>query len=526
MPGSLVRDPWIVAPCLIAAALALIALGDAPLSVDEAQTGVLARTMLETGLPWADDGVNVLGAPHHPEVDERGLWALHPWLPLVVAAGSMGLFGVGAWQARLPFALLGIGALVLAVWLVERLAQDRHATRLAAWLLAGSVPWILHVRQARYYALAALLALAWIGWNERRDRRSTSWGIAAAVALFHTHYLVFLGTAAGVLTRRVQVRGWPAGLGAGLAIAALAAPWLLLVNAPEPSVKGVAVLKATFQVRFVADLNDWVLPLWLVPLVGWTLWRHPRRQALWALALPLFTTALVVPLIAITPGIRYAVVALVLGPVLLAVACSRWGRGGVVLVAVATATNALPLATWATTVGPGVLGGSPHAQRMVELLGPGFVPRVPLAELAQELATRDDSATEVLSAWLQANLAPGQRALIQGGLEPLAFHADVPLARLVPAGRWTSPHLGPPHLVAYGAEPPDWIAGTLAVYVPGCTGFKGLPPDVHRWLGADSEPLAVLPVAPCPVNSGADPRTHRFAPTGTEPGLAIWGLPR
>ena len=517
------RDPWTLLALGLGALLLLAELGDSSLSADEAQTTVLARTILQRGLPWAFDGRNMMGIAHHPEVDASGLWAMHPWLPLYLCAGSFALFGVGPAAARLPFALCGLAALVLALRLTWQLCRDLRALRYASWLLVTSLPLLLHVRQARYYPLAMLLALAWISLDGRRGLRARFGEVGLALCLFHTHYLVFAGTALGILGWRLLRGRRRQAVGIALALAALATPWLLLVNAPSAPAKAGWPFRPYFQLRFLADLNDWLLPFALLPLLAWGIARHPRRDALLLLAAPILSTILIVPLPAVTPGVRYLCVALCLVPVLLAAVLARMRWGGLLLLVLLT-TNLCSWSLWAVTFWPARLLGSQRAAHLLKQLGPAARPGLPLLPFAHELLTRDEAWSEVVGAWLAARVQPDQRALLTGNIETLAFYADVPLARTLPPSWLLAPHLGAPHVVPTGAQATPPAPGSYAWYIPGCGERFGMPHDLGSWLGFDGATIHELPVAPCPRHNPADPRTHRFAPTPTTPATRIYQL--
>lgn len=520
------RDPVVWGAMAAMGALLLLDLGDAPLSADEAQTAVLARTILRRGLPFAGDGINVLGIAHHPEVDARGLWSLHPWLPLYLAAGSMKILGVGVFAARLPFVLCGWGAAWLAVAVAHRVpVADRwrsRAARYTAWLLAGSVPFLLHVRQCRYYGLAMLLALAWLLLDRRRGGAARVGSVLAGLALFHTHYLVFLTFAVGLLGYR-GVRGpRRRALVTGGAVAGLALPWWLWVNRPQPpDIDELPGFKAVYHLRYLAGINDWLLPFVLAVPVGVWLWRHRRRHGAWAVVVPLATTVVLAPPLSITPGIRYACVAMVLVPALLGIVLSRWGSWGPGVVAVLVGTNVLSWVIWAP-LGPAAALGSERAAHWRTALGPAAHLRVPLHPLLVELTTRDDSPVEMLARYLRRNVAPGERVLLTGNIEPLAFYADVPLARTVAPGRLRATHLHPPHVWEYDPDRPP-PPGTYAWYVPGCAEWKGMPADLSDWLGVPLERVE-LPVRPCPAHPSPDPRLHRYTPTPSTPSLVLYRL--
>src|SRR5205085_3558079 len=154
------------------------------------------------------------------------------WLPIYVTAMSFAWLGESTLTARLPFALLGILAPLSLYVLARRSYADRVIAWMAALSLLASVPFLLHVRQARYYSLV-VVATIWILYfglsviERRRFFAAAGLVIALTVLLQSTSFVsaaVLAGLAAGVLATRV-------GLGGLLRLAAAVAV-ALLINLP------------------------------------------------------------------------------------------------------------------------------------------------------------------------------------------------------------------------------------------------------------------------------------------------------
>jgi len=188
------RREWITALALtgLSAALLLPNLGNSFLWQDEAQTAVVARTILSEGVPRGTDGVNFFSQEQGREYGPNHLWKWHTWLSFYLTALSFLTLGETTTAARLPFALLGIATVVLAYFAGARFWRDRRAALAGAGLLAVSVPFLILSRQCRYYAAASFFSLlglhAYVRLREG-GRGATGWLFAAAVLLFHTHYL-------------------------------------------------------------------------------------------------------------------------------------------------------------------------------------------------------------------------------------------------------------------------------------------------------------------------------------------------
>jgi hypothetical protein len=186
-------DPWFVAALIVSALLIFGNLGGRGLWQDEAETAMLGRRVLQHGVPLADDGQNAVSAEQGRDRDANGVWSWSPWLPLYVEAASLRLFGENETAARLPFALAGWLCLPAVFLLSRRWFDSTWAARFSATALALSTPFLLNVRQARGYALAAFafsVCLLELDGAIAGRRRARFVFVAAALILFYTNYLV------------------------------------------------------------------------------------------------------------------------------------------------------------------------------------------------------------------------------------------------------------------------------------------------------------------------------------------------
>lgn len=236
-------DPWLLLLLALGAVLLLTNLGDSNgrLWQDEAETAVLAKNTLRYGYPRAFDGVNRLN-PALPLAHGEA-WTYHPWLSIYLLAGSFAVLGFTTFAARVPFALMGLASVLLFYRLVQEIAGDRSLARWAALLLVTSVPFLLHMRQCRYYAPSVLLSL-WSVWAYGRllsAQRGSVLELAAALTLlFHANHGVFAPVAAGLaghflLTRypAPEPKPWGRALLAGAAVLALTLPFTFYLQASQ-----------------------------------------------------------------------------------------------------------------------------------------------------------------------------------------------------------------------------------------------------------------------------------------------------
>lgn len=346
---------------LLGAALAAAAvflhlrgLGASALWQDEAETAVLAARVLERGLPFVDDGRNLVSQNQGRDADARGLWSYSPWLGIYAAAGGVAAFGPSAFAARLPFALCALACLVLLHRLSRRWSGSEGVAAAAVLLTLASVPWLLHARQARWYALAALCAL-WLWWayEEWLDGRPRArvHAVAAATALFHANFLVFCAVAGGVVLhffvsearRRAPARG---DARAAAALFLLLAPGMAYfsVFARAGGAGGVPVSRWGNAAELLWGLDAHVLPGLVLAAAGFAAWRRPRVRR------PLALFAGGVGLLVLAPHFffRYLVVFIPLAAHLAAEAGAALGaRGAAVGAVLLVFTNLTSLSFYA-----------------------------------------------------------------------------------------------------------------------------------------------------------------------------------
>ncbi len=293
MPSSRRIDPWIILLLAAGAVLLLANLGDANgrLWQDEAETAVLAKNTLLYGYPRAFDGVNRLN-PALPLAPGEA-WTYHPWLSMYVLAGSFALLGATTFAARLPFALMGLASVLLFHRMVQRMTGDRALARWAGLLLVTSVPFLLHMRQCRYYAPSVLLSLwsvlaywrffcAYTVPDTSRGGRYSSRDLelsAALALLFHANHGVFGPVAAAltghfIFTRYTvpdTAKPWGRALLVGAVVLALTLPFALYLQAGQHH--GELAWK---EIRHHAEfyfrqVNKFVLPVapWAIALALW-----------------------------------------------------------------------------------------------------------------------------------------------------------------------------------------------------------------------------------------------------------------
>jgi 4-amino-4-deoxy-L-arabinose transferase-like glycosyltransferase len=232
----------VTALSLAAGWLFLANLGDQRLWDDEAQTALIAKTVMAGGVPRGYDGKNFFSQERGREYAHNYLYRWHTWLSFYLVAGVFSVCGIDEWTARVPFALMGWATVPLCYWFARSFWQSRRAAVLAAFLLSTTVPFLILSRQCRYYSPCALFSLlgliAYYQWM-----RGWRWGPAAfvlsAVLLFHSLFLYWAVLVIAVLIhaavfhrdRLTAVVVWSA------VTLLLNAPWLVWLLSP-PQVGG------------------------------------------------------------------------------------------------------------------------------------------------------------------------------------------------------------------------------------------------------------------------------------------------
>lgn len=299
----------VIALLAVAGVLLLTNLESGYLWEDEAETALLARRTLQYGYPRAVEpgGRNAIDpGPYGYGPGES--WIYAPWLPFYFLAGVFAIAGESTWVARLPFALLGWLSILLMWRLSRLLTDDRAVQRLSVALLTCSVPFLLHMRQCRYYAMTTALLLGTCCAYLALLRRP-SFGRAAVlglllVLLFHSNFGTFVPACAAIIGHQAfsgasaaRARLWIT----GALVAGLTVPWAFVFY--RPAMIGALSFSrmADHLEYYVRVTNKHLVPIACMAVVGAAAWlaRHGRvlrhdRTAQPALAWPEARTFLLI----------------------------------------------------------------------------------------------------------------------------------------------------------------------------------------------------------------------------------------
>lgn len=194
-PLRFLKDPIFLAILVLGAFMLLYQLGARPFWQDEAETACLAKNVLEYSVPKVTDGVNIISQEEGREYGDNMIWTWSPWLQIYVSAFGQWLGGSTTTAGRMPFAIVAVLVLVLTYLLIRHYfpePEDRWLAILATLLLAVCIPYLLYMRQNRYYSLGTLFMLTSLPAFVSR-KPNTIQGLVAGLSfglMFHSNYLL------------------------------------------------------------------------------------------------------------------------------------------------------------------------------------------------------------------------------------------------------------------------------------------------------------------------------------------------
>jgi len=480
-PATWYRDPILWLLTFIAALLLLYNLGGRCLWQDEAETALLGRNILHYGKPVASDGINVVSQEAGHEFGADRVWRWSPWVQFYLAAAGLKLAGDSTLGARLPFALLAMLVVPLTYLLARRVYESILVARFAALAMTASVWFLLHARQARWYAPAYVLACV-ILLAVFECRRSIAWSVVLALsgaALFYTNYFVAICFLVAIAVASPLI-GINRRLIAGLAGAALLSiPGVIHFNIFGKAGGGQASAWTQFWI-YVVQFLTFLAPLPLLVIAAWND-RRPATRFLFALA------AATCVMLAFAPWtmpryltILFPVAALLIG-VALAWLMRRNAIAGWIAVALLVLTS--------------VLHRLPLGYMELDAAKQFDHPASPIVAYIGELVNPPKEPECVVVDYLRAHAAPGETVLATYGDLVLQFYT-----RMHVVGGMEGQPL---------PADPDWIVGrsfTLSTE-------PGKDFSVRRFVNTqvDGSRYAVVASPPDPCIPGnPDPAYHSF----------------
>jgi len=188
---------------ILSSVLLFINLGDRTLFGDEAFTVIVAKTITEGGYPssyYRDFLINPKDTSNF-KIGDKDVYTWNTWTQYYIANGIYSIFGLNEFALRVPFVLIGLATICLLYFFTKKLTNDETIARFATIILALSVPFVLHIKQVRWYALVSFFTLAvcysyWLFINEEESKEKSSalfFFTLSCIWLFYSNLLTFFG---------------------------------------------------------------------------------------------------------------------------------------------------------------------------------------------------------------------------------------------------------------------------------------------------------------------------------------------
>jgi 4-amino-4-deoxy-L-arabinose transferase-like glycosyltransferase len=377
------------------------------------------------------------------------MWTYHPWGQFVVAGLGIALMGQTTFAARFPFALVGLVTVLALYWLVRRYLGSTRMAAMACALLSLNVYWLLHARQARYYALTSLfLVLTLVAYA--RWQRGARWGpavfVLAAWCWFQTDYgtvwpvfaVLFLDASVSSLLADWKTAWVPVATGG--ALAAGIAPFVFFYRLASRQ----SGMLGTWLHRLkgaLFNINEYVVPLVLLlaALALVVARRHrlpPLESRLIVVACAMLVgMAVWVPTVAPMTFVRYVVMAAPVGALLTA-----W-------LVVRGLDPYLPRAAWyaVALVALTPLLCMPLAQVLLEpRQSTGAILRSELSLIGTDIFGHRPDPNRLVIEWLQKNSSPTDEILVNYEDLPMMYYLPNPIRGGVVAFRAEDDRVTPP----------------------------------------------------------------------------------
>ncbi len=250
---------------VLAGLLAFWGLGNHDFWDDEALTAVYGRNLMNTGTLIGWDGQNLMGYGMRALLNEDMISTYAPPLQYLVSGLSLKIFGDTAAGGRSLFVLVGLFSIPLvAAWYKHEFDSDDFW--IVALILALSVPYLLYLRQVRYYPLGLTSAagLLWVWAVIGHARHFLRWillGTLFLCLLILSQYLYAAGALAviaiSLVRRRYRNRENAIFLAVILLVGLAAATLVMILNAE--------VATQHLELGVTDQLTKFVRLMWIVP---------------------------------------------------------------------------------------------------------------------------------------------------------------------------------------------------------------------------------------------------------------------
>ncbi|MGD0589223.1 MAG: glycosyltransferase family 39 protein [Bacteroidota bacterium] len=259
---------------------------------DEAQTALISRSILTSGIPYGHDDKNSFSQELGAENGKGGVYKWHPWIPFYIHAAFFQFFGQSDFAARLPDALFGIGTVLLCFWTVRSTGKGTRASLLAAGILMLMVPFLLLSRQCRYYSMAAFFSTGCI-WTYFLFLQSKKYArillMFCTVILFHVQMIYGAIFIVSMLIHLILTKKefFKRMLSPIFGVMCFVLPWIIYTSEISYQSRYGQFLfnqefSKTFLIEFIRQLLKYVVPIYfLIFLYIVVVWHRKSISVVW-----------------------------------------------------------------------------------------------------------------------------------------------------------------------------------------------------------------------------------------------------
>lgn len=285
MIKAIKENKFLFAILLIAGFLLFLNLGASYLTIDEANTGYLAKNILKFGYPRAYDGRNILPTFFEGSINKDYAWIEQPWLQYYITALSLKLFGINSVAARLPFSIFGFLSIIVVYKLAEELSNNKTVAKLSILLMTLSVPFLLYSRNCRYYSLVFFFGpmtfLSFLYWIKEKRKKYLVLYVISSVLLFYSYYPMWFCAAfsAFVYMFFVHKKDIRPFIAANIISVLCFVPWLIVgsVGGPAGSNISLKFMLTEGFFLYVWKLHTYIFPFFPLLLIYFILKKQKQK---------------------------------------------------------------------------------------------------------------------------------------------------------------------------------------------------------------------------------------------------------
>jgi len=263
----------LIAIVILSSVFLFLNLGSRYIANDESFTVLVGKTIINNGYPNAYYN-GVLINPKNTSfvtIGSKSIYTWSTWLQEYITSFSMLIAGKNEFFLRFPFALFALASIVLSYFFIKDLTKKPAIASISILLMATSVSFCLHARQARWYGLVMFFGIAtiysyWLLLNNRK--KSSVYFTISSIFLFYSNYLIFFGVIlaliAYMLIFELKKSNFKKFIKPAAFIFLFTFPWFYLTN---QFVKTTGATLNLGRLIFNLALNYYLVFIFLLPLL-------------------------------------------------------------------------------------------------------------------------------------------------------------------------------------------------------------------------------------------------------------------